>query len=73
MTETRKRAVYIVQHYYERTQTQTNVDQYQFLGKKRDDTESLVYEVGGFQNNTGQLQQIHDYEVHSDGKFDEIY
>lgn len=68
-----KRAVKIVKGYYARTTPLTDVDEYRFIQTTRDANSSFVYEVGGYQNVAGKLQQTHDFQVHLDGKFDQIY
>lgn len=70
---TAQRAVAIVQKYYKHhpsTVHDTSSVTYDFVQETRDDNGSLVYEVGGYDANQ---QQIHDYEVHQDGKFDVHY
>lgn len=70
---TARRAVAIVQDYYENnpsTVDDTSSVTYDFIQKTRDENGSLIYEIGGYDANQ---QQIHDYEVHQDGKFDVSY
>lgn len=70
---TAQHAVAIVQDYYENnpsTVDDTSSVTYDFIQETRDANGSLVYDIGGYDANQ---QQIHDYEVHQDGKFDVNY